>query len=165
MDKEFKVGDLVKIKKGTPKDWGRNCYVIDIIDDNDMARIEHADGYYVWHVLTDLEHYKEDEIAEILAENIIEQTRKRCKEQEEVEELLMNNDKELRTKAELYDKICDKLFMATGIIEDGDSIQYIIDPEIIINEIIKIITEIPFSRETQREKKRSFVRSIRGTDW
>lgn len=159
MNKEFKLGDLVKIKKDTPEDWGQNLYIVEYISGG-TARIRQVErDCVVWYAKSDIEHFIDDRIISETADKIM------TSESKEVEELLMNNDKELRTKAELYDKICDKLFMATGIIEDGDSIQCIIDPEIIINEIIKIITEIPFSRETQREKKRTFVRSIRGTDW
>lgn len=160
MNKEFKVGDLVRIKNDTPEDWGTNLYVVDFVSNTGVIRMKQVDRCYtVWYAKSDIEHFIDDRIIRETADKIM------TAETKEVEELLMNNDKELRTKAELYDKICDKLFMATGIIEDGDSIQYIIDPEIIINEIIKIITEIPLSRETQREKKRTFVRSIRGTDW
>ena len=159
---KFKVGNLVKYKRDVPRDWGKNCYKIDFVDEDVkflQYRMRSVDkDIAIWVMEDQIEEYPDELIIEETAEKMI-------KEHTEVEQLLVNNDRELKYKAEMYDKICDKLFMATGIIEDGNSIQYIIDPELIINEIIKIITEIPFSRESQREKKRSFIRSIRGTDW
>lgn len=74
---------------------------------------------------------------------------KECElESEEVEQILINNDKEILDKAKMYDRICDTLFMATGMVNDGDSIKYIVDPEVICDELLKLIlSDINVDRE------------------
>lgn len=64
-------------------------------------------------------------------------------EAEEAERILINNDAEVQRKAKAYDKICETLFMASGVIEDGDSFKWIIDPEVVCDEILRIITSDP----------------------
>lgn len=59
----------------------------------------------------------------------------------EMEQILVNEDRILRKKAESYDKICAKMFMASGVIEDGDSFKWLIDPDIICSVILKIILD------------------------
>ena len=60
-------------------------------------------------------------------------------ERTEMEQVLINEDKMLAHKAKAYDLICEKMFMASGIIEDGDSTKWIIDPDTVCSEILKII--------------------------
>ena len=60
-------------------------------------------------------------------------------ERTEMEQVLINEDRILAHKAKAYDLICEKMFMASGVIEDGDDIKWIIDPEVICSVILKII--------------------------
>lgn len=60
-------------------------------------------------------------------------------ERTEMEQVLINEDRILAHKAKAYDLICEKMFMASGVIEDGDDIKWIIDPEVICSLILKII--------------------------
>lgn len=59
--------------------------------------------------------------------------------EEQAQDELDAIDSDIRHKADLYDLICEIMFMSCGIIEDGDSVQYIINPEILCDELIKII--------------------------
>lgn len=81
-------------------------------------------------------------------------------EKEEAERILITEDMNKEYKARKYDEITDALFMAMGIIEDGDSIKYLIEPEEIIEKLIKIITDDNFS-EKFVEGKRKFIQRNR----
>ena len=61
------------------------------------------------------------------------------KNEEEAVKNLNDMDKEIKDKASKFDKINEVLFMACGMIEDGDTIRYIIHPEIVLNKIIEVI--------------------------
>lgn len=60
---------------------------------------------------------------------------------DQAEAELMEMDRIQRLKAEKYDKICGMLFIATGVVDDGDSIKYITDPESVCDELLRIIIE------------------------
>lgn len=62
-------------------------------------------------------------------------------ERTEMEQVLINEDRILAHKAKAYDLICEKMFMASGVIEDGDDIKWIIDPDTIVSEILKVIVK------------------------
>ena len=62
---------------------------------------------------------------------------------------LMEMDRKQGLKADQYDRICNMMFMATGIVDDGDSIKYIVDPETVCNELLRIIIE---DENVNREK-------------
>ena len=85
-------------------------------------------------------------------------------QKEELESILADADKEKDFKAVQYDKIKETMFMACGMVEDGDSIKYIIDPETIIDEILKIIIKDNEDREKFVLKKRDAVNAIIKTD-
>lgn len=62
-------------------------------------------------------------------------------ERTEMEQVLINEDRILAHKAKAYDLICEKMFMASGAIEDGDDIKWIIDPDTVVSEILKVIVK------------------------
>lgn len=62
-------------------------------------------------------------------------------ERTEMEQVLINEDRILAHKAKAYDLICEKIFMASGAIEDGDDIKWIIDPDTVVSEILKVIVK------------------------
>lgn len=74
-----------------------------------------------------------------------------------LEDALIAEDKELKRKADKYDQICDTFFMATGIIEDGDSIKYLIEPEEVLNAVLKVIIE-GLDSDKHIEAKRKYIR-------
>jgi hypothetical protein len=85
---------------------------------------------------------------------------------DELEKMLIDNDKELKFKAEQYDKVCEKMFMSCGIIEDGDSTKYLFDPEIVCNEVLKIISGNNTNREKFVLKKKEYVNMVKeGGEW
>lgn len=81
----------------------------------------------------------------------------------QAEEELMEMDRMQRLKAEQYDRICEMMFMACGIVEDGDSIKYIIEPETVCDELLKIIiTDDNVNREHVVETKKKRMKEITG---
>ena len=74
-----------------------------------------------------------------------------------LQDVLIAEDKELKRKADKYDQICDTFFMATGIIEDGDSIKYLIEPEEVLNAVLKVIVE-GLDSDKHIEAKRKYIR-------
>lgn len=82
-------------------------------------------------------------------------------EHTQAEAELIEMDRIQKLKAEQYDRICEMMFSATGIVEDGDSIKYIIDPETICDELLRIMVEdSDISREKLVETKRRKFKEI-----
>jgi len=59
--------------------------------------------------------------------------------EDQAQDELQAIDDTLRFKADQYDLISDMMFMACGIVEDGDNVRYIIDPETVCDELLRII--------------------------
>jgi hypothetical protein len=86
----------------------------------------------------------------------------------EMEQILINEDRILKDKAKAYDLICEKMFMASGVIEDGDDIKWIIDPEVICSVILKIIlNDVNIDRDKiVKDKKVMYSNIIKdGDSW
>ena len=67
----------------------------------------------------------------------------------DAEQELVSIDRMVLYKSQQYDRICNTLFMSTGIINDGDSIRYIVDPETVCDELLKIIlSDVSIDRDT-----------------
>jgi hypothetical protein len=89
-------------------------------------------------------------------------------ERTEMEQVLINEDRILAHKAKAYDLICEKMFMASGVIEDGDDIKWIIDPEVICSVILKIIlNDVNIDRDKiVKDKKVKYSNIIKdGDSW
>lgn len=69
-------------------------------------------------------------------------------------------------KAKQYDKIADMLFMSCGIIENGDSIRYIVDPETVCDELLRIIvSDKGMDRGRFIAKKRTYFNEGDNSQW
>lgn len=80
------------------------------------------------------------------------------KEEDEMQSILIDEDKRLRDKANKYDLIAETVFMASGVIADGESFSYIIDPEIICDEVVKILAnDLNLDRGVLIQKKKDLV--------
>lgn len=76
----------------------------------------------------------------------------------ELENILITNDSLIKHKAEQYDKVLNMVFMSCGIITDGPSTQYIIDPSTVCDELLKIIiTDTKVNRSAFVEAKKEFI--------
>jgi len=76
----------------------------------------------------------------------------------ELENILITNDSLIKHKAEQYDKVLNMVFMSCGIITDGPSTQYIIDPSTVCDELLKIIiTDTKVDRSAFVEAKKEFI--------
>jgi len=85
-------------------------------------------------------------------------------EEKQAQEELNQIDEYNRFKCEQYDRICSMLFMACGIIEDGDSIKYIIDPETVADELLRIIVDDEkIERQTLVDAKKKRFKEV--TAW
>ena len=75
--------------------------------------------------------------------------------EDQAQEELKQMDDTIKLKAEQYDRICEMMFSACGIVEDGESIKYIIDPETVADELLRIIVDDDkIDRQTFVDKKK-----------
>ena len=168
-DFKFEVGDIVKDKETgkvfmIKERWASRC----------ESHIFYDDVNKHTHHEKNLSYAFTDESITGAAEKLMQPIMDRVAEiekilgfneqHEELESILTDNDKEKDFKAAQYDRIKETMFMACGMVEDGDSIKYIIDPETIIDEILKIIIKDNEDREKFVLKKRDAVNAIIKTD-
>lgn len=92
-----------------------------------------------------MDYYNEDMEEHMMLEHGIVFKEQHNQAEQEIIEI----DRIQKLKAEQYDRICEMMFMACGIVDDGDSVKYIIDPETVCNELLKIIIE---DENVDREK-------------
>ncbi len=86
------------------------------------------------------------------------------KKQAEIE--LSEMDKMKDYKAQQYDRIAEMFFMSCGVIEDGGSLRYIIDPETVAEELMKIIVQdIEIDREQFISRKLDYFNGKRINRW
>jgi len=84
-----------------------------------------------------------------------------CEEQAQAE--LEQMDEYNRFKVEQYDRICEMLFASCGIVEDGDSIKYIIDPETVADELLRIVVDdSKIDRQTLVDSKKKRFKEVVG---
>lgn len=110
-------------------------------NDPSLLQVNFDNGMTLMFFVHELEEVESLKLASI-AESILfpNKINKQELEEEAVKHLsAMQLDKE--EKAKKYDKIAEKLWMSTGMIEDGDSIKFIVNPEITLQAIINIITD------------------------
>lgn len=136
-------------------------YVSDVQDENNVL---------VWHDNGSAFYCKEEDLTILMPKRICsecgldypEDVLKHHKasahgihaEERIVEDILIKNDEDMIHKAEQYDRIVDMVFMSCGIIVDGASTQYLIDPATVCDELLKIIiTDTKLDREQLVEKK------------
>ena len=145
---KFKIGDRVQVIKqmeGTSESRLGDIGIIKGIDYNEtlipyVVRFKDTSLWYSEDCLDMVDEYDEEAEAELI---------------------LINKDKELIHKAKQYDKICEMLFMTSGIIDDGDSFKYIIDPETICDELIKVILkDYKLDREKIVNNKKEFIKGM-----
>lgn len=93
-----------------------------------------------------------------------EKFQERAEEQAQIELDQMDRMKEY--KAQQYDRITDMFFMSCGVIEDGDSLRYIVDPETVAEELMKIVVEdINIDRSQFIQRKINFFNGKRINPW
>ena len=79
---------------------------------------------------------------------------------------LAEMDRMKEYKAQQYDRIAEMFFMSCGVIEDGDSLRYIIDPETVAEELMKIVTEdINIDRDLFIQRKTDYFNGRRIKAW
>lgn len=141
----MKIGDRVRAIDTKALEY--NVYgiagTITAIDesDNTLMRVLFDDEDTVWLYESEL-RLVEDTVLKHIAESILF-TGKINKQELEDEATNHLNDMQLsiEEKAKKYDKIAETLWMSTGMIEDGDSIKFIVNPEITLQAIVNIITD------------------------
>lgn len=115
--------------------------------------IDYDDGDMQDHLL--LEHGIEPED---------EKFEERAEEQAQAE--MMEMDRMTAYKAQQYDRIAEMFFMSCGVIEDGNSLRYIIDPETVAEELMKIVTEdINIDRDLFIQRKTDYFNGRRIKAW
>lgn len=170
---KFEVGDIVKLKASG--DIG----VIDSFDLYfDIVRIKFKEGI-LSVTSSDIEPVVTDEAFKGVADkimnpllNIIEDCYRIMglkdtsplpteEERTEAERDLYQMGKDMEDKAKKYDRICETFFMASGMVEDGDSFKWIIDPETVLDAVLNVIlADIKTDRESIVFKKRDAVNRV-----
>jgi len=79
---------------------------------------------------------------------------------------LIEKDRMTAYKADQYDRITKMFFMSCGVVEDGDSFKYIVDPETVAEELMKIVIEdIHVDRTDFEQRKINFFNGRRIKPW
>lgn len=119
----------------------------------DYADEDIADHMMQEHLIS-IEEYKKDfDLTDECKENMINSLKKYYEAQ--AQEELKQMDEILKSKAEQYDRICEMMFSACGIVEDGESIKYIIDPETVADELLRImVDDDKIDRQTFVDRKK-----------
>lgn len=152
---KFKIGNLVKLKDdaNVAKILKTKLFTVveSFIIGGDSLQVKVTDHHDSWVFFSDeLEHVVTDESIRKSADKLLE-------EAEAVRDL-NNMDKAIKEKADKYDLVAETFFMACGMIEDNESIKYIIDPETVCNAVLKILTnDINIDKERIVQKKREAI--------
>lgn len=150
----FKEGDLVRIKAdaNVVKRLKTKMFTVteSFIVNGEELQVKVTDHSDSWVFFA-------DELEHVVTDESIRQSAKRILEDEAVRDLLQIESL-VRDKAKKYDLIAETFFMACGVIEDGDSIKYIVDPETVCNAVLKILVDdINIDKEKIIQKKRDAI--------
>lgn len=109
--------------------------------DNTLMRVSFDDKDIVWLYESEL-YPVEETVLKHIAESILFPNKINKQElEDEATKHLNDMQLSIEEKAKKYDKIAETLWMSTGMIDDGDSIKFIVNPEITLQAIINIITD------------------------
>jgi len=104
------------------------------------------------------------DLKDIGREEVILAYKKNAEDQMQAE--LIEMDRTTRYKADQYDRITKMFFMSCGVVEDGDSFKYIVDPETVAEELMKIVIEdIHVDRTDFEQRKINFFNGRRIKPW
>jgi len=181
----FKLNSMVRSVAGQYREGVPAIYKgTSIIDGHDVCSVMYKDGVYKGFYPEKLVKiktrlicpecgidYKEDDMEEHLrlvhgipVDEQVDSIDQVAEFEEQAQEELNQIDEYNRFKCEQYDRICSMLFASCGIVEDGDSIKYIIDPETVADELLRIIVDdSKIERQTLVDAKKKRFKEV--TAW
>lgn len=87
------------------------------------------------------------------------------REREELIVVLNKQDEKVKHKAKMYDKLVVKALMSCGMIESGDEIKYIVDPDTFTDIILsEILSDIKIDRFMFVELRSKMIKTFGGID-